>query len=76
MIFLELIIMKEKKRYFIEVDETMKVGEFKKKLLKKIKINNARIQMIPGSENVPDDIPISGAGMWNGSGVLITDGSS
>ena len=76
MILIEMIFSEEKKRHFAQVDETMTVGEFKKKIEKKTGINNMRIHWLPGAKNIRDDMPIYKTGMWNGSGVVIENGSS
>ena len=74
MIFLELINPIKKSRCFLTVDESMTVGEFKKNLSKKMKINSTCIHMLTGMENVNDDMQIKETCMWNGSGVVIEDG--
>ena len=76
MIALELILPTRNKRLCMTVGETTTVGEFKKYLRQFFDVNNERIFMLSGQDITSDDISLSEAGMYTGSGVIIDDESS
>lgn len=73
MIALELILPTRNKKLCMTVGETTSVGEFKKYLRHFFDVNNERIFMLSGTEITSDEISLSEAGMFTGSGVIIDD---
>ena len=74
MISIELIFPLKDKRLCARVDESISVGDFKKKICSIYGINNSSIYMLSCPENVSDEMSLSEIGMCNGSGVMIEDG--
>ncbi len=74
MISLELILPEENKRLCVRVRETLKVGDLKRFLRRSFGINNSSILLLTGKKNVSDDMSLTEAGMFMGSGVIIENG--
>ena len=74
MISLELVFPEREKRMYVRVDESMKIGEFKKKIRMYFSKNNCRILMLSGRHDLTDGMTIREAGLRNGSGVIIEIG--
>ncbi len=71
MISLELIDKKDQKRLFIRVDEMTKIGELKSFLRVNFKTDNSSILMQDTHKKVTDDMTLTEAGLYTGSGVMI-----
>lgn len=76
MISIELILPKENKRLCVRVGEKMSVKEFKCFLSRFYNVKYDKILMITSEKNVTDDMTLTEAGMYTGSGVIIDNGDS
>ena len=74
MISIELILPTMQKRLCMTVRESTSVGEFKKYLRRFFDIKNDCIFMLTACERITDDMSLSEAGMFTGSGVIIDNG--
>lgn len=74
MISIELIFPVQQKRVCVRVNETTHVGEFKRYLARFYKVKYDCILMLSNNKNVTDEMTLSEAGMFTGSGVVIDDG--
>lgn len=74
MISLELILPEEDKRLCMRVRETTKVGDLKGFLRRSFGINNDSILLLTNRKNVSDDMSLTEAGMYMGSGVIVENG--
>ena len=73
MISLELIFPETEKRLCMRIEETTKVGDFRKYLKEFFGANNNCILMMTSKKDVTDDMSLTEAGMCTGSGVIISD---
>ncbi len=71
MISIELIIPSQDKRFCVRADESITVGEFKKKIGEFSGNKNNRILLLTAKKKVSDEMTLSEAGLYNGSGVMI-----
>ena len=74
MISIELILPTIQKRLCMTVRESISVGEFKKHLRRFFNIKNDCIFMLTQREIISDDMSLTEAGMFTGSGVIIDNG--
>ena len=74
MISIELILPEKGKRLCMRVGEETSVGELKRYIRSSFGVKNENIFMLASKEIITDDMTLSEAGMYTGSGVLITDG--
>ena len=74
MISIELILPEKGKRLCMRVGETTSVGELKRYLRSSFKVKNESIFILSPKESITDDMTLKEAGMYTGSGVLITNG--
>ena len=71
MISIELIIPSQDKRLCIRADESITIGEFKKKIREFSGNKNKRILLLTAQEIVTDEMTLTEAGLYDGSGVVI-----
>ena len=71
MISIELIIPSQDKRLCIRADESITIGEFKKKIRDFSGNKNKRILLLTAQEIVTDEMTLTEAGLYDGSGVVI-----
>ena len=71
MISIELIIPSKDRRLCIRTDESITIGEFKKKIREFLGDKNKRILLLTAQEIVTDEMTLTEAGLYNGSGVVI-----
>ena len=74
MISIELIFPTKGKRMCMRVVETTSVGDLKRYLTTFFGVKNEDIFILTSDENISDDMTLSEAGMYTGSGVLIENG--
>lgn len=73
MISIELIFPLQDKRLCARVNESIRIGDFRKKILSSLGIKNGRIFIMGTNKNITDDMTLSEAGLHSGSGVIIED---
>ena len=73
MISIELILIGSNKRLCMTVDETTKIGDFRRYLRRFFGIKNECILILSEQEKITDEMSLSEAGMYTGSGVVIED---
>ena len=71
MISMELVIPEQDRRLCVRADESMKIGEFKKKIGEFSGNKNNRILLFTAQDPVTDEMTLTEAGLCNGSGVMI-----
>ena len=71
MISIELIIPSQDKRLCIRADESITIGEFKKKIRDFSGNKNKRILLLTAQEIVTVEMTLTEAGLYDGSGVVI-----
>ncbi len=74
MISLELILPEADKRLCIRVKETIKIRDLKSYLKRSFGINNDNILFLTHVRSVSDEMSLSEAGLYMGSGVIIKNG--
>ncbi len=71
MISIELVIPSQDKRFCVRADESITIGEFKKKIREFSGNKNNRIYLLTAQDIVTDDMTLTEAGLCNGSGGMI-----
>ena len=71
MISIEMIIPSQDKRFCVRADESITVGEFKKKIRDFSGNKNNRILLFTAQDLVANEMTLTEAGLCNGSGVMI-----
>ncbi len=71
MISLELVIPAQDRKLCVRVDESMTIGEFKKKIRDFSGNKNNRILLFTAQDLVANEMTLTEAGLCNGSGVMI-----
>ena len=74
MISIELVIPSQDRRLCVRADESITIGEFKKKIRQFSGNKNDRILLLTAQEIVTDDMTLTQAGLYDGSGVMIEIG--
>lgn len=74
MISIELAIPAQDRRLCVRADESITIGEFKKKIRQFSGNKNDRILLLTAQEIVTDDMTLTQAGLYDGSGVMIEIG--
>ena len=74
MISIEMVIPAQDRRLCVRVDESMKIGEFKKKIGQFSGNKNERILLLTAQDIVTDDMTLTEAGLYDGSGVMVEIG--
>ena len=74
MISIELVVPSQDRRLCARADESITVGEFKEKIRQFSGNKNERIFLLTAQENVTDDMTLTEAGLYDGSGVMVEIG--
>ena len=71
MISIELVIPAQDRRLCVRADESMTIGDFKKKIGEFSGNKNNRILLLTAQDFVTDGMTLAEAGLCDGSGVMI-----